>query len=32
MKNGLYYEKDTLVFYQDGEPKHAGAVKIQGDI
>lgn len=32
MKNGLYYEKDALVFYQDGEPKHAGVVKIHGEI
>lgn len=32
MKNGLYYENDTLIYYYNGEPKHAGTVKIDGAI
>ena len=32
MKNGLFYENDQLIYYHDGQPKHAGAVKIDGDI
>jgi len=32
MKNGLYPENGELIYYRDGEPKHAGAVKIDGDI
>lgn len=32
MKNGLYPENGDLIYYQDGEPKHAGVVKIDGDI
>ena len=32
MKNGLFYEKDALVYYRDDVPVHAGAVKIDGDI
>lgn len=32
MKNGLFLENDTLVYYQSGVPKHAGVVKIDGDI
>lgn len=32
MKNGLYFENDGLIYYRDGVPKHAGAVKINGDI
>ena len=32
MKEGLFLEEDQLIFYQNGEPKHAGAVKIDGEI
>lgn len=32
MKNGLYYEEDALVYYRDGDPVHAGVVKIHEDI
>jgi len=32
MKNGLYFEDDVLIYYQDGVPRHAGVVKINGDI
>ena len=32
MKEGLFLEEDQLIFYQNGEPKHAGVVKIDGDI
>ena len=32
MKDGLYFEKGALIFYQNNLPKHAGAVKIDGDI
>lgn len=32
MKNGLYFENDALIYYQDGEPRHVGVVKIDGDI
>lgn len=32
MKNGLYLENDALIYYQDDIPKHAGVVKINGDI
>lgn len=32
MKNGLYFEDNAMIYYQDGEPKHAGVVKINGDI
>ncbi len=32
MKNGLIYENGDLVYYKDDRPKHAGCVKIDGDI
>ena len=32
MKKELIQEEDGLVYYEDGEPKHAGVVKIKGDI
>lgn len=32
MKNGLFLENDALIYYRDGEPKHAGVVNIDGDI
>lgn len=32
MKNGLHEENGQLFFYKDGQPYHAGAVKIDGDI
>ena len=32
MKDGLYHEKDGLIFYRNGVPSHAGVVKINGDI
>lgn len=32
IKNGLYFEEDGLIYYKDDNPKHAGVVKIDGDI
>lgn len=32
MKNGLFLEEDGLIYYKDGRPKHAGAIKVDGDI
>ena len=32
MKDGLFFENDQLIYYRDGQPKHAGVVKIDGDI
>ena len=32
MKEGLFLEEDQLIYYRNGEPKHAGVVKIDGDI
>lgn len=32
MKNGLFMEEDGLIYYRDGKPKHAGVVKVDGDV
>ena len=32
MKSGLFYEYDALIYYQDGEPIHAGVVQVDGAI
>lgn len=32
MKNGLYSEDGALIYYRDGEPCHAGVVKVDGAI
>ena len=32
MKDGLVYENDALIYYRNGEPIHAGAVRVGKDI
>ena len=32
VKEGLFLEEDQLIYYRNGEPKHAGVVKIDGYI
>ena len=32
MKNGLHHENGQLIYYRDGRPFHAGAIKIDGNI
>ena len=32
MKNGLFLENDQLIYYRDGKPCHAGAVKVDGAV
>lgn len=32
MKREIRQEENGLVYYEDGQPKHAGVVKIRGDI
>ena len=32
MKDGLHIEDGALIYYRDGKPKHAGAIKVDGSI
>ena len=31
-KEGLYFEEGHLIYYKHGQPHHAGAVRVDGDI
>jgi len=32
MKEGLFLENEELIYYHNGEPKHAGVVKVDGAV